>query len=90
MSAILTVINSNGSKWAGESPDTLDQLYAVLQSEPLDPTFEKFGDFALRDAPEFPDAIRFWGNFFTVSHVFSIDTNDPDVIATIDCLNQGQ
>lgn len=26
---------------------------------------------------------RFWGNFLTVSHVFSIDTDDPKVIETL-------
>lgn len=98
-----THIDSNGSKWAGESPDTIDQLIARLQSETLDPTFEEFGNFVSparkatrindestnwRDKyvdagpiyPEHPDALHFWGNFLTYSHVFSIYTDDPDVI----------
>lgn len=80
-----TIINSNGSHWAGESPDGLEELYKVLQAEPLDPDFEKYGNFVYRNpAGSLPrPALRFWGNFFTVSHVFSIDTNDASVIATL-------
>lgn len=71
-----TRIQSNGSKWIGEEPDSLSVLYKVLQKEPLDPTFEKYGNFI------FPvnAGWRFWGNFAKYSHVFSIDTNDPVVI----------
>lgn len=30
--------------------------------------------------PEAPTAVRFWGNFYEVSAVFSIDTDEPDLI----------
>ena len=30
--------------------------------------------------PDHPNAVRFWGNFLTYSHVFSIDTDDPALI----------
>ncbi len=73
----MTSIISNGSKWAGEEPDTLEVLCEVLQSNTLDRTFEGFGNFVLADAGE---PVRFWGNFFDVSHVFSIDTDEPEVI----------
>lgn len=33
--------------------------------------------------PDAPHTIRFWGNFYTVSHVFSIDTDEPAAIATL-------
>lgn len=38
-------IISNGSKWAGEQPDSIEQLIKVLEQYPLDPTFEKYGNF---------------------------------------------
>jgi hypothetical protein len=83
-----TVIASNGSKWAGEEPDDLDTLLKVLAEEPLDPSFERYGNFIVDldhqpDTPRFrrrPGWLNFGGNFANVSHVFSIDTNDPEVI----------
>ncbi len=78
-----TTINSNGSKWAGQAPDTLEQLYAVLQSNPLNPRFEEYGDFCLRDPNDTRCMLRFWGNFYNLSHVFSIDTDDQAVIDRI-------
>jgi hypothetical protein len=80
----MIIINSNGPKWAGDLPDTLDHLLEVLAREPLDPTFEQYGNFAInlsleqRDQP--PGTIRFWGNFWALSHVFSIDTDEQPVI----------
>lgn len=76
-----TVINSNGSKWLGQEPDTIDRLCDVLSKEPLDPTFERFGNFVMGSRHGAPKCmIRFWGNFAHVSHVFSIDTDEPQVI----------
>lgn len=79
----MTNIISNGSKWAGEPLDTIEDLCAVLQSNPLDRTFEGFGNFVLADPDE---PVRFWGNFFDLSHVFSIDTDDPAIIARLTAL----
>lgn len=99
----LTQIESNGSKWAWEAPDNIEQLLARLQSETLDPMFEEYGNFVsparkahhqrdqstgwqhvYTDAgpvyPDHPDALHFWGNFQTYSHVFSIYTDDPALI----------
>ena len=81
----MTTIIHNGSHWAGEEPDTLDELCAVLASEPLNRDFEAFGNFALHPV-EYTDGrvdssiTRFWGNFANVSHVFNIDSDDPAVI----------
>jgi len=72
----MTNIISNGSKWAGESPDTIDTLCEVLQAEPLNRIFEPFGNFIIHDAI----MVRFWGNFLNLSHVFSIDTDEPALI----------
>lgn len=81
----MTRINYNGSRWTGQDPDTLEGLIAVLAREPLDPTFEEYGNFAMPlDDPQRYEApagsLRFWGNFHALSHAFSIDTDDPAVI----------
>lgn len=93
-----TRITSNGSKWAGQSPDSIEVLLEVLTREPLDPTFEEYGNFISEnpcravpgklygewvDGPLlFPgrQVTRFFGNFHKLSHVFNIDTDEPDVI----------
>ena len=97
-------IISNGSKWAGESPDGIDKLFERLGSHPLDPRFEGYGNFIMsplchytteRDEfgtpryvddlsrpiyPESQGAVRFFGNFYCLSAVFSIDTDEPELI----------
>ena len=86
-----THIKSNGSKWAGESPDSIEDLLQVLATEPLDPRFEDFGGFCYPlDVPgifvdpneegKHAGEWRFFGNFFKLSHVFNIDTDEPEVI----------
>jgi hypothetical protein len=84
----ITEIKSNGSKWYGESPDTIDQLIDVLNKHALDPTFENYGNFINEYSPQqwtdsnknLKGCISFFGNFYTLSHVFNIITNDPVVI----------
>jgi len=71
-----TTINSNGSRWYGEKPDSIDKLIEVLGHETLDRTFERVGNFVCRHKGQ----TRFFGNFRTVSHVFNIDSDDPKVI----------
>lgn len=71
-----TTIYSNGSKWAGEEPDTIDTLLATLDSETLDPKFERYGDFHYQEG----GSHWFFGNFQSASHVFRIETTDQDVI----------
>lgn len=62
-------IRSNGSKWAGESPDSVETLLGILKREPLDSTFEKFGNFFYR----LPDnRYHAFGNFRNRSHGFDI------------------
>lgn len=72
-----TTINSNGSKWAGEAPDTIDDLLKALASNPLHWGFDGNLIYPLENMP---GTTRFCGNFLTVSHVFCIDTDEPDVI----------
>ena len=38
-------IQGNGSKWAGEEEDDLDELFKVLAETPLDPRLERYGNF---------------------------------------------
>jgi hypothetical protein len=76
-----TEILSNGSKYAGEAPENVEFLLALLANEPLDRKFEAYGNFAQNLGNEGrPGAVRFFGNFFTCSNVFRIDTDDPTLI----------
>lgn len=80
MSCEKTVIVSNGSKHYGEQPEQLAVLLDLLQREPLDRRFEKFGGF-IRDVYGF--YTQFLGNFLNTSHVFCICTNEPEVVAAL-------
>lgn len=61
-----TIIDSCGSKWKGDTPNTVAQLLALLAVEPLDPQFEDFGNFintnpmAARDGGYGPDGKRLY------------------------------
>jgi len=70
-----TIVYSNGSKMAGQAPDSIGELLEVLKREPLD-RYLFDGHFITPHG----NTVRFFGNFLTVSHVFNIDTDDPDVI----------
>lgn len=67
-------IQSNGSKWHGEAPDSIGKLLEVLGKEPLN-------DFAGIDCAV--GRVRFRGNFRTVSHVFCISTDNAETIDTL-------
>ena len=80
-------IQSNGSKWLGQEPDNIEVLLEVLAKEPLDKTFEDYGNFyePLEDAfcqrCGYPlGTINFFGNFFKLSHVFNIRTDELKLI----------
>ena len=88
-----TTIHSNGSKWAGQEPDDIEKLVEVLEKHTIEKKF--FGPFIVRErkGEEVVDVVhyhcpikldgdnaRFFGNFEDLSHVFRIDTNDPEVI----------
>lgn len=75
-----TVIHSNGSKWAGEAPDSIEVLLDVLGREALDPTFEEYGDFVTRREG---GSVLFFGNFAKLSHVFQIDSDEPAIVAAL-------
>jgi hypothetical protein len=83
-----TIIHSNGSKWIGQQPDSIEQLIDVLGKHTLDRTFEAYGDFTQRGARNgrgepvdgINQAVCFFGNFIDLSHVFRITTDEQDVI----------
>lgn len=72
-----TIIHSNGSKWLGEEPDSVDQLIAVMGAHKLN----DYTHIALiPDDRPCGGGYRFCGNFDSIAHVFSIDTTDRDMI----------
>lgn len=82
-----TTIRSNGRHRTGASLDTLEELFERLAQHPLTRDFEAFGDFVITDPqnergePLAPaGTVWFWGNFFTYSHVFHVETDDPALI----------
>jgi hypothetical protein len=87
-----TIIQHNGSKWAGDAPDPIEKLYDRLQSDTLDPRWERMGDFCFwQPAESIPGPmamLRFFGNFYTYSHGFDISTNDPKIIERLTDLIQ--
>jgi len=84
----ITLIESNGSKWAGQAPDSLDELKRRLRENTLDPTFEEYGNFytltsdawAIVPKEYEPFPWHFWGNFEDVSGVFSVFTCDEETL----------
>lgn len=75
---VFTINQSNGSKWAGEQPDSIETLIEVLGREPLDSSFERYGNFAYQTpchadyddagkiidgAPMFPEHEGVWAFF---------------------------
>ncbi len=87
----MLVINSNGSKWAGESPDPLEAFEERLGKHTLCP--QRLSISPARSwkdnspiHPDSPDCVRFSGNFHDLSAVFSIDTDEPAIIARLTAL----
>ena len=75
-------IQSNGSKWLGQEPDSLETLLDMLKKETLNPAFERYGNFVLSEDPIPKNHVRCWGNFLRVSHVFSVE-GTPEELATL-------
>lgn len=85
-----TIIVNNGNGTLGDKPKTVKQLLIVLGREPLDPKFEKYGNFCTPILPKnwsknrFPRELKrtklsFWGNFLNLSHSFCIHTKNKAV-----------
>ena len=99
----MLVIDPRRNHGGEEEPETVESLIALLAREPLDPRFERHGNFiapalygimervdgvtVYRDGPpiypDAPDAVRIWGNFFNLSHVFCVDTDEPEIIKAL-------
>ena len=88
-------ILSNGSRWAGEEPDSIENLLEVLREHPLDRSFEHYGNFvdtsplwgpdgtSPNPYPDNPGVVVYSGNFSNLSHGFNIHTDEPEVIALL-------
>lgn len=70
-----TIIHSNGS-----SPGDLDALFQRFAENLLEARFEANG--CLRETVN--GRVSFFGNFADYSHVFRIETDDPDLTARLD------
>lgn len=90
----MTNIISNGSKWAGERPDSIEKLLEVLRDNTIGERFFFWYQTNpnQKEKPKYeyatPISIRsgihtFFGNFEEVSHVFRIETDDLEMIATL-------
>lgn len=78
----MITIHSNGSKWAGDSPDPIESLFDRLANHPLDARMYRDGVFwTENELPHWTNGVvRFHGNFLELSAVFSIDTDELDLI----------
>lgn len=62
------LVISNGSGQVYE----LEDLFAALSAFTLDPTFRRYGNFRIQSEPR-TDVVEFWGNFWNMSHGFSVE-----------------
>jgi hypothetical protein len=84
-----TKIVFNGSKHAGQEPDSVDVLLALLSREPLEPRHELIGggfvhaglsaELTAHYGVAARGAIMYTGNFRNVSHAFSVVTDEKDL-----------
>ena len=80
-----TIIESNGSKWMGEAPDNIEVLKERLKEYTLSPNNAPYIQEAheiefIKPCPELEGMAHFSGNFWEISLVFSIYTNDTKLI----------
>jgi hypothetical protein len=79
-----TIFRSNGNYYPpAHGPDPLAYLLARFACDTLDPVFEGYGNFIFGGEGIPEGHTRFWGGFHTFSHVFSVDTDDADLIALL-------
>lgn len=76
-----TRIHFNGHGFLGD-PASLETLFGALERYTLDPSFDGYGGFAIPDEAR-PGVVRFWGNFFDVSHAFCVETDDGEICARL-------
>ena len=81
---VFTLIEANGSKWMGQRPDDVDSLLDVLcEHKMIGHFYPGFEGVDKYDWYKQKGVVRFHGNFEKLSHCFSIDTNDPEIIFLI-------
>jgi hypothetical protein len=84
-------IHSNGSKWAGQKVDSIDELLRVLSKYTLDPMFEDFEDFGNFVQETENGTTIFFGNFKHYSHVFRLETDEEYLIKKLtDAIRKNQ
>lgn len=74
-----TIIDHNGSKWAGDLPDHLDMWFERLAKHTLASRFYPYATSKGR-------TMDYFGNFDDVSAGFRIITDDEEVIARANAL----
>ena len=84
-------IRANGSKLAGQSPDSVEVLIALLSVEPLDPRFETCGNFVSNAEPLAPwPNVHIFGNFWAISHCFDIIGTPEECKALVAAISENQ
>lgn len=81
-----TEIISNGSKWAGEAPDPIEDLIERLKEHPLHWAICRYGVMTREHrfaGHTMPATWRFHGNFLTISAVFQVCTTDRELARTL-------
>ena len=87
---VTTRINWNGSRWAGQQPAALADLFAALASHPLGDFWQRNNNadttFTRTDEETGKTWTVFWGNFRDVSHGFEVETDEPAIVAKFTAL----
>ena len=87
-----TIIHSNGSKWAGEKPDTIDMLIERLNKYTIEERFfHSFWAGQGKDRKQYQHCpisesngkTWFFGNFEEISGVFRIETDDKEFVSML-------
>lgn len=72
----------NGSKYTGEGPNPIEDLYDALGKYTLSPSLAPH----CVPSPLDQSLTHYFGNFIEFSHGFALDTNDPEVIERLNAL----
>jgi hypothetical protein len=62
----------------------IEDLLAVMEREPLDPSFEPYGNFIITIDRVLDDGeVQFFGDFANIGHAFDIRTKDAALITRL-------
>ena len=73
--------NALDPDYRADTSDPVECLIFLLGRHALDSKFEVWGNFV--DTSQGGSTVRFWGNFSQISAGFSVDSDDPEVIARL-------